>query len=580
MTDQAQSQDAMEPSPHSSHSAPRPRAFATPLLPLSLLALLLLAALVAARAWLACGWGGGPVPRPDGSVAYGVAFNANDNLSYAAWAQQASLGRLTFQVLYDTEPHRALMLNPFFLAVGAAARLAGVHPLLVLNLCGLLAAPLAVIVLFFAARALGLAPRGALLAAWLAAFGSGLSWLTFLLRSRLGLPAPLGADFCGVLGYYDLFPSTAFLAYPYHAVGFALLAAALWAVASAERALTQGRLSIKRLAPVVLAAAALAATRPYEPVALMLCYFAYSALGQFRRAPEARARWSILAALALGAGPFLAYSAWVALQPVWSQFARASLTLGGERAYWLVGFGLFWPLALVAAWIAYHSQASHSPNPARLGLPLIWAALLAFLLLALNSSQTKLAAGGFLSLALLAGHACDRLFARIARLPPPRRTFYTILSLMALLSMSGSLFKSIPYFRRVVPSAPAELIQAARAIRAASGDRIPTVLASWNDGKLLPGLAGVRVYAGHEAFTLQSAEKIQTLIIAGLQPDPNTRAWRPDANPVALNQLLAQSPTFDFILTRADAPAAPLLLSRPGLRLIFPGRQLLLFSTR
>lgn len=580
MTDQAQTKDAMAPTPHHPPAATTPRLACTLL---ALLTLVLVAYLIGARAWLGCGWGGAPVPRPDGSVAYGVAFNANDNLSYTAWAQQASLGRLAFQVLYTTEPHRALMVNPFFLAVGGAARLAGVHPLLVLNLCGLLAAPLTVIFLFLAARALGLTPRAALLAAWLTAFGGGLSWLTFLLRARLGLNAPLGADFCGVLGYYDLFSSTAFLVYPYQAVGFALLAAALWAVAAAERSAAQGRPSLKNLAPVVLAAAALAATRPYEPVALLLCYGIYAMLGQLRRAPETPARWSILAALALGAGPFLAYAAWVALQPVWSQFAQASLSLGGERAYWLVGFGLFWPLALIAAWLAHRADAPSPAAPAaqaRLGLPLIWAALLAFLLLALNANQTKIAAGGFLALALLAGHAWDRIFARIGRLAPPRRVFYTILAILALLSMSGSLFKSIPYFRKNAPTAPAELIQAARAIRAASGDRIPTVLANWSDGALLPGLCGARVYAGHRAFTLQSATKMQELSIAGLQPPPAQGAWRVSPTPAALDRLLAQTPAFDFVLVRADAPAAPLLPGRPGLRLLFAGRQVMLFATR
>ena len=521
------------------------------------------------RAWLGIGWGAEPVARGNGSAAIGLAFNAEDNLSYVAWAQQARAGAWHFSVLDTTAPHRALMVNPYFLAVGTAARALGVQPLLIMNLLAGAAAVLTIWLIWRAGGAMGLRPRGAVAAAGLAALGSGLGWYSILLRLWLGVKAPLGADFCGIYGFYDLFPATAAMMYPYQTVGFCLVAALLWCVAKAERSLAAGLRARGWLVATGVVGAALASMRPYEPAAFLVCYAGAAAISCFPiRNPQSAIRnhcIPILATLTVAMGPFLLYALWVARQPVWSHFAAAAPMLPFSRRYWLVGFGLFWPLAAAGALFARGRRGVN------LTLATVWAAFLAVILLGLNLGQSKLAAGGFLALSLLAGHAWDEIMARVGKLKGVRRAVWGAVAVAALPAMCGTLAVVVPFLRQVTPAASGELIAMARTIRERVPRATPAVLAAWEDGVFLPGLAGLRVYAGHPALTPELEVKRQELAAAGLEPGAKT------ASRAEMERLLARE-EFDYVLARREAPAAAWLRENPRVRVVKDGGKFVLFE--
>lgn len=267
--------------------------------------------------------------------------------------------------------------------------------------------------------------------------------------------------------------------------------------------------------------------------------------------------------------PFLLYALWLTRQPVWDYFAQASLAKPCGRGYWLVGFGMFWPLA-AAGWSFARRAAG-----IRLELAEVWAGLLFVMLVGLDTAQTKLAAGGFLALSLLAGHAWDQLLVRIGGLRGMRRAFWTVLAGAGLLAMGATLFIVFPFLAQDPPAVSGDLIAMARVIRKNSPRPIPAVLTSAEYGWMLPGLAGCRVYAGHAALTPGRGEKLAELAEAGLER--GQEAPRISPTPAALERLLEKGP-FDFVLAPRDCPAAAWLRANPSLRVVKEVQTLTLFK--
>jgi hypothetical protein len=239
--------------------------------PLLLVLAALAATLLLFRSGSGAGWGGGP-RAISARAGFGLLHDAEDNLSDVSWAEQARKGAWRFSDLYTTEPHEAALVNPYFELVGLASRATGLAPLLLLNLCGFAAALVAVALVHRAAVLAGLLPQSAAWAAFLTAFGGGLSWIAVLAGGGI---ATEGAD----LRYTDLVPASAFQVFPYQAVGIALSALLLVAVLAAERDAEVGPVGPRRLLGVAAAALALSATRPYEPIALALAASAWALLG-------------------------------------------------------------------------------------------------------------------------------------------------------------------------------------------------------------------------------------------------------------------------------------------------------------
>lgn len=557
--------------------------------------------LLLAHGRLGVGWGAAPVHRAGRNEAYGIAFNEKDNLSYAAWAQQAARGGYPFFSLYSTEAHAPLLLNPYFYLAGRAAALLGVHPIAVMNLSGFLAALLTVVLVFLACRALSMTRRAAFFAILLLALGSGLDGACDVINLLFHTALPTGPNL-GPHGFYDLLPAMAFQAYPYHTVGFMLLAALLACVLWAERRLDEGRRAGVLLALTALAALALSATRPYEPIAFGFCYAAYAAWGRLNRKfkpycsntafrmprasslqPAAASFFSLpprlflLLLILLAMAPFVLYSAWMARQPVWSSFAALSLDMRQGRLGWLTLFGLFWPASALGLWLR------PAARPARLALPGIWAAFLLILFVVFDSPWAKLASGGFLALAILAGQACDQLLDRIQRLPWVGVKVAALLfaALLLLSTACGTLIIFYDSASWAVPTADSEMLTLARLAAQRTPGRPPLILTDCWTGSLLPGLTGARVYAGHWSLTVRYPEKLRELSAAGLEWTPLARSVvgpQPPANPGrALDDLLARAP-FDFVLLPRVCPAFPVLRAHPRLRPLRAGADWTLFA--
>ena len=489
-----------------------------------ILALVVAAGVLLFRAFVS-GWG--PPEVASGPVPYGITHNETDNLSYAAWAQQAKRGLATFSDLYTTTDHDPLLFNLLFLFVGGIASLAAVSPVHVLNVLGLLAVPVFVFAIAGTCRVLKFGGATTLAVVAFALGGGGISWIRAIL-SKAGLGevlaiGGLGAEF----GYFDLYPALAFFIYPYQSVSLAVLAVLVFLIVRYDRGLT-----VSGAVLLLGVSGLLAAIRPYEPIAVLVAYG--GAVLMTWRQPGALLvrRGGILGCLFVGILPFTAYALWVRSQPVWDHFAGGSLAIVG--ADWAAGFFVLWVLAAAGA-VILGRRLLRSPFL----FPSVWALQCGILLLILNSGYTKLVGGVTVALAMLAGACIERIPVK------PGKVRAAVITGIMVLALASSLVK-INSFARTENrlTLPAEYFDAVNAIKDAS-----TVLTDCGTGVALPGLGGFRVYCGHWALTDGFDEK--NALLSALGFGGHTGAFERNTVAALLGQIEAQR--FDVVLLRADA---------------------------
>lgn len=503
--------------------------------------------LVAARLCIGVGWGWSPVIGADGGARLGWMTNLLDSLSYASWMEQARNGSGLSELIYTTSPHPHVYFNPVLWTAGTLARFSGTAPTGWLNLAGFAAALCCTSLVYALALRLDLGRPAAFWSAVVTAFGSGSSWITTLLSKLIGTEAIRGAD----LRFMDLIPAPGAVAYPFHTIGFALVGLLWWLALNLETTPTP-----RRWIAFVAVAAVLSTSRPYEPAAFAGIYGLYTLSALFT--PTHRTiglrRLRIAVALGLGIGPGVVYSLWLSTQPVWRDFAALSLSLGHPRPFWLVGFGGLWLLA--AFGLPHLLRGGNSPRY----LPAFWYLFLAIWLLVLDSPRTKLAAGGALALALVAGTGLAALFARFSSRPRPARLAFAT-TVFVLGAGPASLLALVRESTLFPPRVEPAFLAVGEQLRPASGRPTPTVLCELSAGAALPGVAGLRVVCGHWSLTDHYEERRQWLAEAGLEPDapPHTAS----AQFTKLRALLG-SEKCDYLLVSRHRPVATLVAADPS----------------
>lgn len=119
---------------------------------------------------------GAALTPPGKSFLWMHALNTGDTYAYLAWVEQARQGHLLFRVLFTEEPCRPLLFHPLFLAIGWAARLAGVAPIAAFHAARVLLGVLLLLVLHRFYRRRLASPGAALFALLYTSLGSGLGW--------------------------------------------------------------------------------------------------------------------------------------------------------------------------------------------------------------------------------------------------------------------------------------------------------------------------------------------------------------------------------------------------------------------
>jgi hypothetical protein len=539
---------------------------------LMLLVAAVAAVLIIVRLYVNCGWGDRLLQPGNATSAYGFEQNGEDNLSYISWIQQTRLGHFRLSNLYTTEPHDPLIANVTFYAIGRASAVFGWAPAFVFNLCGFIGALLAVAFVFRYAVRIGFSTGSAFWATFVVAFGSGFSWVSYLVDYIYGAHVlGFGAD----MTYLDLIPSTIFHMYPDHAIALALLSFLMLAVVKLEEALLARGSCRWRIVLVFVGALILSMSRPYEPVAFFVVYSLYTVLPIVLRKDRA-AFWARVTVWSVLVGPivvFAAYNLWASSQPVWSNLAERSLNLpknGVRRTYWILGFGWVWVLAAVGVVETFRRKL------ARFELAAIWSMFVFTLLIVLNSGRSKLASGAFLSLALMSGPVLDSLWCQLFQGTGKwQRTALRIGVIVALTGILSPVFVHLTN-RLTVPTIDPEIVFAGERVKQDTTTDMPTVLTDTESGDLLPGLWGMRVYVGHWMLSPNYESKVKELEAAGLLPTTQSERSLPSETAENFDRLLNKINP-EYVMIRTSSPLAQ-QLKRSTVEIIYQGSRWIVFA--
>lgn len=495
----------------------------------------------------------GPSVSPDGTeLRSGIILNPPDYLTYVAWAQQARHGHWWMIDLYTMDEHEALYFNPFFFALGQLAAVSGWDVIYLLNLAALAGAFGATLFIHEAALAARLSPAAARWACAFSAFTTGFSGLLQLLP---------GGDATWRSGidqiYADLMPITSYLAAPYHAIGWFMVALLAWLVFYAERPASAAGRWLLILAGGLFSAL-MVSVRPYEFVFMLAGYALFAALsvlavsrgGQNIRLRE---RLALLAAMTLFGGGALAWSHHVAQQPIWDNFAAKSLDIPMARSAWIVGFGAALWIALAAMALALRRWRAAEP----LLWPALWSACGLVAVVGVAIPQTKLAGGLYFALCLLAASAMDA-FARLLSAGLGRAGYAVMVGAGIVIFASGwlTLVKDFAHPRiEAHDRLLSELIDRS----GLKGKDGVTVLCDPAVGTRLPGLYGFRVYCGHWSLTNDHNNKRYFEFLAGMCPPAQAAPpLNPREIPEQFHNLLDDAHC-QFVLVEKGMPARVLL---------------------
>ena len=503
-----------------------------------ILGCILAALVIGVRVVSGVGFGEGRSAEPFSPL--GVFWNEEDNLQYIAWCRQAAEGRWLFADRFTLEPHDHVVFHPLFLLIGRIAAAIGATPLCVMVAGGVAVIPVITTAAYCCARFLGLSVSTARSAVLILSAGYGMSRLGGVIWSTAtgsaGGPLPpwlVGAD----LFYYDALFFPTFFEYPFITICYAVLAVQCAVLARADAQAVVGATSSRWLIALVLLQLLLGLSHPYEHILIAAAY-GLAIIGSFvvpgGSRETTRRRFPVLVALVVPSGLVVAYYLWLSQLPVWRDVARQSLAIPCPRTVWILGYGALLPLAVVGGWLVIrdlHRSRSLGPddveNASDCGRCLwlvTWAALVLGLLIGLESSRSKVCAGGYLPLAMLGAIAMEPLRSRATSAGYTARTglrFIVRLALWALL-LQGAVWQ-VGVFARQCQRVRSEIFDVAARLAAdaeGAGEARPKVLAEPRIARLLVALAGVRVYCGNVYKTPDFQVKQARLVDAGVVEPP------------------------------------------------------------
>jgi hypothetical protein len=422
------------------------------------------------------------IATPPGYRFGGILVNPLDGNSYLAKMRQGWAGAWQFHLTYTPEPHDGAYIFLFYLGLGHLARWTGLPLLLVYHGARVLAGLALLLAIYaFAARLTG-DLRERRLVAVLASTTAGLGWL----GAALGT-SPIDLSVPEAFAFFSL------LTNPHFPLALALMLVVVmevvWPAAGLRRWLAPG-----------LAGLALAVIQPFALVPLYVAIALYLLLRGWLDRVWPRPELVATAGAVAFSTPPLLYDVWVyTTNPALSAWAAQNVTPAPPVLDLILGCGLVGLLAVVGGIVAVRGR-DHRGSLALLA----WSVGTLLLVYAPFALQRRFLTGLGLPLALLAALGVGRWLA--GRLAAPIVGFSALGNLFLLLiltlgSMAGQQQPAL--FARLYLSQD-EVAAMQWLLANAPGE---VVLAAPRTGMLLPGWAGVRVFAGHPFETIDAKAK-------------------------------------------------------------------------
>ncbi len=436
----------------------------------------------------------------------GALYDVQDYNSHLARMHLGAHGELRYRSLFTPEPHTSepVILYDFLLGwvasrVGLGAQAAYELSRLSGGMALLLAAYL------FIAMHISEAPTRRL-AFTLAIVSSGLGWLV-LTHPSFSYPNQSPMDFW----LADAYLFFSIMGFPHF--GW-VIAALLLGFVSWQRYREQP--SVRWLAALAACSLVVGLLQVFELVLLGAVIATDAAIWLARRPPGARAEFVRAAGIAACVLlPLYAAFAWPYVHglqtnlmfQVWNVQSR---TVSPPPIYYLLGYGLLWPLVGLGAWWAWRRR------DVNLIFPIVWIGLVAVLVYSPDNIQYRWLEGVHVPLAMLGAVGLERVLApavarRLSQAIPFARREWWVVTLVLLATMPSTLYLVAGNaLLGVTHWSTAFLTQGeVSAIewldRNSEADDI--VLSSLQVGNAIPGRIGHRVFYGHWAETMYVDQK-------------------------------------------------------------------------
>ncbi len=427
----------------------------------------------------------------------GTYNDAGDYAVHIAMLRSGMNGAWGYNLRFTSEPHQTAYIRMFYIVLGEINRLFDLDPQTIFQIARWIFGYTALFSIYLLAKRTFDDSRWRWTAFFLIVFGSGLGWLQIMFGWIPGQVTPI--DFwlidCYVLFSLSLFPHFA----------FTLTLMCLACILYLDYLRSGNWLRI-----LAIIAAALA-VQFVNPIAFAVIDIAIAIMTLFDWIKKGRMQINgliVLSIIAITQIPLLAYNfVLLSKDPIWNEFTVQNQTLSPPPIYYLWGFGLFWPFALVGA-----IRAIRERNMILLA-SLAWTISAFALAYAPFAIQRRFLLGITIPLGLLATRGLVDIFQFISQKNDWLARRIPSLTLLTGLLLSLTTLTFIPaqavymlgqpkdfFYPRVLDSAFEWL-----SIHTEPNDLI---LSATHTGQLLAQETGRRVYVGHTMETLGYATKI------------------------------------------------------------------------
>ncbi len=426
----------------------------------------------------------------------GIYYDSQDYSVHIATMEAGRHGEWAYQFRFTTEPHTAAYVRLFYIVLGRFSRWFGFAPEFTYHLARWLFGFIALLALYRLMRQIFSDLFWARTAFLLAALGSGLGWLQAIFGWTSTQITPI--DFW-LIDDYVFFSLSVF---PH----FAFVTAAMCIVLS----LWLDFLGNTRWITVALIGLIAVLVQFVNPIAfatvdaslLGATLFSWWKIKKIRREDI-----GALLVIAIAQMPLLAYN-FIVLNndPLWSQFTAQNQTLSPPPDYYLWGFALFWPFAILGAIVAFRTKSS------ALGAAVLWIVSGFLLAYAPVYIQRRFLQNATIPLAILATAGLVKLFETVtARSSGLTRWRFHLVTLFVFLASISSIqigISQVAYLQTHPKTLyyPASLDQAIHWFQE-NAQYNDFVLASEQTSQILAQRAGLRAYFGHEMETLDFQTK-------------------------------------------------------------------------
>lgn len=443
----------------------------------------------------------------------GIYYDSQDYAAHISMMEAGRNGEWTYQFRFTTESFHPAYVRLFYIVLGHLSKWLGFSLEFTFHLARWLLGLLALFALYGLMQQIFPDRFWSRVAFLLAALGSGLGWLQLIFNITSGPITPI--DFWLIDSYIffslSMFPHFAFV------TGAMCLVLGLW-LRYLENPSNMNIAWIALIAVIV---------QFINPIAFgtINASFVGAALFSWRQAKKSLGRSiGAISIIAIAQVPLLVYNLSVlSRDPLWSQYTRQHQTLSPPPDYYLWGFALFWPPAVLGTIHAFRAKSGH------LGAAVFWIVTALVLAYSPLYTQQRFLQNITIPLAILATQGLIILIeqkttnAHFQRWGKVFIGFFVFLT--SLSSIQLSLGRSV--YLQTYPRDffyPARLDQAVEWLRQ-NAQYNDLVLASEETSQVLAQKTAVRLYSGHEMETLNYKAKQANVesFFAGKMPELASR---------------------------------------------------------